>query len=329
MKDIKRNKQPITAFLAVTLRCNSRCVMCDVWKRKHKKEEVKAKIYQKLPSSLTSIDITGGEPFLREDLIEVVDVLKRACPKAKLLITTNGLLSERIRKLTPKLLKRDKNLAFRVSLDGWGEIHERVRGVRGAFKKVQKTLNILKSLGVKDLGVIFTFMKINKNELKKILNFCKKEKLQFSFNLLHHSSILFGKNHLILNPDIKEIKEALGLVTKFFLSSPHPKNLAKAWFYHSCNFYVKNKKRILPCAAGENFFYMDPQGNIYICHFKNWKIGNLKNQQFSVIWQGKKRKEYLKMAEACNDCWMICTVKDEIRNKKKILKNLKKIIFFS
>ena len=82
--------QPIDAVVAVTYRCNSRCIMCNIWQIKNF-PEINYEEYLKLPSSLRDINISGGEPFLREDLVDIVRVIKRACPKAKITISTNGL----------------------------------------------------------------------------------------------------------------------------------------------------------------------------------------------------------------------------------------------
>lgn len=315
---MKKQTYPISAFLSVTLRCNSRCLHCDIWKSK-KDEPKSLEIYKKLPISLRMIDITGGEPFLRDDLVKLVGMIKKTCPRARLLITTNGLLPAVIIKQAPQLLQLDPKMAFRVSLDGMKTVHDEIRGVPGAFKKAVKTLNVFKKLRVKDLGIIFTLMELNKKEIRGILDFCKKQKLQFSLNLIHDSPVYFGKGHLGLRPKLKSTKEGLQQVTKFFVPSFNPKNWAKSWFYKKLSDYAETGKRPLRCGAGENFFYLDPFGDVYLCQFKNWKIGNLKKQSFSEIWQGEKRKKYLKIAQKCNGCFMICTAKDEMRKHPFLL----------
>jgi MoaA/NifB/PqqE/SkfB family radical SAM enzyme len=311
---------PTSASFAVTLRCNSRCLHCDIWRRKTKRE-ISPAIYRKLPPTLKSIDVTGGEPFLRDDLVEIVGALKQACPRARILITTNGLLSKKINQMTKKILHLDKNIAFRVSLDGMGKVHDKIRGAPQAFEKANKTIKALKKLKVKDLGIIFTLTKLNQNEMPRILDFCKKEKLNFSLNLVHESPIYFGVKKMNLRPRPAEISGRLEKTAWFFIPSFNPKNWAKAWFYRGLVSYTQTGKRPIKCGAGENFFYLDPFGDVYLCHLKNWKIGNLKKQSFSQIWQGAERKKYLKMAKTCHDCWMICTARDEIKKIKwRILK---------
>lgn len=324
MKDL--TIKPTSVFLAVTLRCNSRCVMCDIWKNNNL-GSLDPKICRKLPSSLKMIDITGGEPFLHPDLPGIVEVLRQTCPKARILITTNGLLTDKIAKIVPRMLSFDKNLAFRVSLDGFGKVHDEVRGIPGAFKRAFLTIEVLKRLNIKDLGIIFTLTKYNAKELEKVLIFCKKEKLQFSLNLVHNSPIYYGINHLELRPNQEVTEIALRKVGKFFLFGLSNKNLAKVWFYHKLVEYSKIGKRPIHCRAGVNFFYIDPLGNIYVCQFKNFKIGNLKEQSLNDILGEKKGKRYLEITNNCHDCFMICTTRDEVsKGKLQIIKDLLNIL---
>ena len=70
---------PTDAIIAVTMNCNSRCVMCDIWKNEIEGEMAPGE-YAKIPVSLKGINITGGEPFLREDLPEILSVMQSRCP---------------------------------------------------------------------------------------------------------------------------------------------------------------------------------------------------------------------------------------------------------
>ncbi|MBT4071635.1 MAG: radical SAM protein, partial [Candidatus Magasanikbacteria bacterium] len=62
---MKKIQQPIDCVLGVTYNCNSRCTMCNIWKIKNS-PELPVKEYEKLPRSLRDINISGGEPFLRD-----------------------------------------------------------------------------------------------------------------------------------------------------------------------------------------------------------------------------------------------------------------------
>jgi len=302
---------PKGAFLAITSACNARCLTCDFWKKE--KKELQAIVLKKLPESLKEIDITGGEPFLHSNLTEILKMVKNRCPRSRVLITTNGLLLPKIKKIVPKLLKIDKNLAFRVSLDGIGDVHDQIRGVKNAFKIAKETLAFLKKEKVKDLGIIFTLIDKNKNELDKVLSFCSNNRLHFSLNLAFDSPIYFGTGKVNLRPKNKKTIDNLKKVRNYFFKKPSFKNLAKAWFYHQLINYLRKGKRPFDCRAGKDSFYLSPDGKIYLCHFKDYLLGDLKKDGFIDIWASKKRQEFLRQSEICHDCLMICNFKNEIK----------------
>jgi len=318
---MKKDQSPQSAIISITSQCNSRCLLCDIWKRKG--SFINPEILKKLPKNLEDIDVTGGEPFLHPKLLQIIKILGRDHRSARFLITTNGLLPEKIAKITPDLIKEHKNIAFRISLDGIDEAHNRIRGVKNAFGQALKTIKILKELKIKDLGIIFVLSRLNASELPKVLNFCRKEKLQFSLNLVCDSPIYFGKDHSFLKANQLEVKKNLQLVRNFLLPSFNPKNWGKVWFYQKLFDYSQSGRRCLRCGAGKEFFYLQPDGNIYLCHLKNWKIGNLQRQSFGQIWRGRLRERQLQKTANCHSCFMVCTVKQEVRRRKfQVIKQL-------
>ena len=304
---------PKSAFLAVTLLCNSRCVMCDIWKNKGM-DFLPVDIYSKLPNSLEMIDITGGEPFLRPDIPEVVSRLKEACPKARLLITTHGFMTEKIEGQIHALLKADPEIAFRVSLDGLGKVHDEIRRIPGGFEKVMQTIELLRRTKVKDLGIIFTLMEKNRSQLKGIYQYCQEKKLSFTLNTVHDSPVYFGNEKTNLNAKPAEVKKDFAYLFWQELKNANPKDWGKAWFVMALYRYMGTHRRSIPCGAGEKFFYMDSAANIYMCNFKNWPIGNLNVSSFEVIWNSPAKKNYVPLAHQCHDCWSICTAKDAIKS---------------
>jgi len=262
------------------------------------------------------VDLTGGEPFLRNDIPDIVRTIRATCPKARILITTNGFLPEKIKKQVGAIITADYGIAFRISLDGWRATHDKIRGIPHAFDKVMNTIAILKIAGVKDIGLTFTLMRINQHQMKTVYAYCKKENLTFSLNIVHDSPIYFGNNKTSLSPTPKAVKKNFDYLFTQQLQSVNPRDLGKAWFNRSSYEYMLYHRRPLPCGAGENFFYMDPFANIYICQMKNWPIGNLQKQSFEQIWYAKPKQKYLPISRACNDCWIICTAKDAIKKHR-------------
>jgi len=305
---------PTNAIIAITYRCNSRCLTCDIWKKKPRKE-VSPSLYKKLPSSLKDINLTGGEPFLRNDLPEIVRMIKKTCPYARIIINTNGLLPQKIITITQEILKIEPRVALRISLDGLNKTHDKMRGIKGAFQKALATIEGLKKTTIKDLGISFTLTNQNTDQLLKVYKFTKENNLQLSLTLATSSDIYFGKNKEGLRPKFDtKTNDCFSLLIKKYFQSQQPKDWFRGWFANSLKDYLKTQKRPFPCLAALGFFYLDPQGNLFTCHLKNWLLGNLTKQSFRQIWNSVKRKQYQKRVNLCNDCWMICTAKNSINN---------------
>lgn len=302
-------KFPANAIIAITLNCNSRCTMCNIWKNKIA-NEMKPDEYLKLPPTLKDINITGGEPFLRMDLPEIVEAMKKTAPKARLVLNTNGYLPRIIEGQIPKILKIDPKFAIRVSLDGLEKTHDEIRGIPNGFKMIIESLSILDTAGVKDLGVSFTIMKKNIRELPMVFDFCRRRRLELSLTMVTSSDIYFGKNKESLRPDNhQEVSRYLNRVIVERFRSHRPKDWFRGWFEKKLLDYYFTHRRPLTCDAGENFFYLDSLGKVYSCHVRGWLMGDLRRQTFKDIWFSNRADKVRGDVKMCNDCWMVCTAK--------------------
>jgi len=192
-------------ILAVTYRCNCRCTMCYIWKHPSKtNSEIQPEDLLSLPE-MVRLNITGGEPFLRDDLNDILNIVKN---KAKrVVISSNGLLTEK----TLSLMRNHKDVGIRISVDGIEETHDRIRGVNGAFKKVIRTLKGLKELGIKDLGIAVTVSDQNADELVALYKLAKENCVQLA------TAITQGKVHH-MNGKMRNLKCTMG--TESFFVDP-------------------------------------------------------------------------------------------------------------
>lgn len=303
---------PTSAIIAITLNCNSRCIMCDIWKNKIP-NELPAEYYKKLPSSLRDINITGGEPFLRQDIVEIVRNMRSAAPHARFIMNTNGFMPHMVKKHLPGILQIDPNFAFRVSIDGIGDAHDAIRRIPNGYKKILESLRIAKELGAKDLGIAFTLIDQNVDELPKVQKLADDLGVEFSMTVATNSVIYFGSGKENLRPkNPEQLEYRLEQAAKVHLSRMSPKELMRGWFIKRLLTFVQSGKRALVCDAGTGFFYMDSLGSIYTCHIKPWKMGNIKDRPIEEI---LANQTYVKKVAACDACWMVCTAKSMMKKK--------------
>jgi MoaA/NifB/PqqE/SkfB family radical SAM enzyme len=304
---------PTDAIVAVTLNCNSRCVMCDIWKNEIEGEMAPSE-YAGLPTSLKEINITGGEPFLREDLPEILSVIRSRCSGVRLIVSTHGFMTERIRKLAPELKRVAPDLALRISIDGLEATHESVRGIPGGFAKDMESLAILKEAGFEDLGIAMTVMESNVREICDVYELSRRLGVDFSITVATDSDVYFGEGKDSLRPDDGEdLQRGFEFLIRRHLRSFRPRSVARAWFEKSLLDYARGGGRALACDAGTGFFYLDSKANVYACHILSSKLGNLRESAFEDIWRGEQADHYRRELEGCDKCWMVCTAKSAMR----------------
>lgn len=316
----KTVKQPIDAVVAVTYRCNSRCIMCNIWQIKDF-PELAPEAYLKLPRSLQDVNISGGEPFLRNDLAEIVKNVHRACPRANINISTNGFLVETIKETLPKIQAIFPRIAISVSIDGIGQMHEKVRRVPNAWTKVLETVRFCRDeLRVKHIKLAFTLNSVNFRHLRLAYDWSRRLGVEFTMAIAHSSKIYFGaKNSIDVNH--KLLDEEFSIVIGGLLKSIKPKDWVRAYFVNGLLQVAKGKRRPLEPFAGEDFFYLDPKGDVYPSVIDNIIMGNINNySSFEKLWHSKQAQVARKdIAGFENNYWMVCTARSGIkRNPLKV-----------
>lgn len=287
--------------LAVTYRCNSRCVMCNIWK-KEPAPELRPEDYGNLPENLQDINITGGEPFLRNDLREIIEIISQRCPKVNIIISTNGFATNLILSQVKGIIKIQPKIGIAVSIDGIGEKHDEIRGIPGGFKKVMATFNGLRELGMKNLKIAFTLGDYNFAELPPVYNLARELGAEFSLAVAHSSENFFSKENKIEKQ--REMAGKLDWLIKQELSGWNPKRWARAYFTYGLKEFILTGERILSDYSGQDNVFIDPLGDIYPCDVSSEKIGELKNfRVFSKVKDDKK----------CARSWMVCTARPAIK----------------
>ncbi len=308
-------KLPVDVVVAITYKCNARCSMCSIWQIKDH-QEIPAQTYLKLPATLKDINISGGEPFMRADIVEVVKNIKTACPNARYVISSNGLAPVLIQQKIIEILKIEPNVGVAISLDGIGQIHDQVRGIPGAYEKVLQTVEILKKAGVKYIKLAYTLTNDNLEEMTKVFNLSKKLNVDFTMAAMQNSDVYFGNKENKLHQDPQKLKQAFYYVIKKQLQSWHPKQWGRAFFTFGLYQFIIGKGRKLPPEAGNQHFFLDPHGVIYPSVVDNQNMGSLAlASSFEQIWCSVKNNTLRKELKngLAKPSWMICTARSAIK----------------
>ena len=292
------------ASIIVTYRCPMRCKMCNIWDNPTKvSEEFKPELLEKLPK-VDTVNITGGEPFVREDIEDIVKIL---FTKAKRIVfSTSGYYSDRIIQLARKY----PQLGFRISIEGLSCKNDELRGRPGGFDKGLKTLLELRRMGVKDIGFGITVSNNNSSDMLQLYELNRNLKMEFATASFHNSFYFHKYDNKVTNID--EVCGNFDELIQRLMNEKHPKSWFRAFFNLGLINYVKGGRRMLPCEAGTENFFIDPYGNVLPCNGmveSCWfdTMGNLHDvEDFMTLWTGAKAKAVRdKVANCPKSCWMI------------------------
>lgn len=302
-------------ILVATYRCNARCHMCNTWRFPTKPEvEMAPSYYERFPN-LEFLNITGGEPFLREELEEIVRIVKPKC--RRICISTNGFFTDRVVALAKKF---QGDIGIRISLEGLPAANDELRGIKDGFDHGLRTLLQLKRMGMKDIGFGITVSDRNARDLLELYELAKGLNLEFATAIVHNAYYFHKFDNEITKKE--EVSEAFRELIRELFKTRRPKNWFRAYFNHGIINYVNGGKRLMPCNMGEGMFLCEPWGDIKACNVLDESMGNIKETDFQTIWNSDRAREVRKMARNCGqECWMIGSVAPEIKKRKlRILK---------
>jgi MoaA/NifB/PqqE/SkfB family radical SAM enzyme len=314
--------KPQVVSLALTSRCNSHCMMCNIWKRKGEfpdieslemsSDEINRLLSKPMFSELVEVDFTGGEPHLREDLAEIslgiAGLKNSSLPKLKsIIITSNGFLPEKILSNYERILENlkgvDVDLVSVSSLDGIGELHDKIRGTKGAFELLSATIDGLLALRNKYTqfipGIKTTILPYNVDVLDDILDFA------LARNLFHIISPVFFTEGRFRNRDKREklmLSEAgYNKILKFYRRD----ELKSGYFYSRSSEILATGRKQWACTAGFNYLFIEFDGRVFPCEMTSTPLGNLRQQTMEEIWQSRAFLDWRKGAgrlDACRKC---------------------------
>jgi radical SAM protein with 4Fe4S-binding SPASM domain len=303
----QRIQKPTDASVILTYRCQMRCTMCDIWKHPTDiKKEITPKELEILPNDLKFINLTGGEPFQREDIEEVVEVVFKKTPR--IVISTSGWHKERILKLAEKF----PNIGIRVSIEGLEHSNDTLRGRVGGYKRGYTLLKELKEMGVKDIGFGMTISNLNHKDIIPLYEISKELGMEFATSAFHNSFYFHKSDNMISK------KDAVNADLEKLINALLKENKPKAWFRAFLNLglinYINGGKRMLPCEAGLVNFFIEPYGDVFPCNGLEdsiWKqkMGNIREtKDFNEIWYGELAQQVReKVAKCPKNCWMTGT----------------------
>jgi len=311
---------PITLTYSVTAACQSRCKTCHIGLQyqKHperRDNELKLNEIERIFKSLGHVyffNISGGEPFLREDLPEIVELACRYLRPGIIHIPTNAVASKTIRDLTIRSLevinRHDSRLPFTVkpSIDGIGDLHDSIRGVTGNFKQLLKTIRYLREIEKAhpnfhlELGTVISVFNIH--QLAEIEDFVHSLGVQSYRSEIAEQRAEFFNLKAPITPDAETYEKLIcEFSAKIREHVGKKRNLAKITeslrlvYYELAIRILREKRQVLPCYAGISNVHINYDGEVWPCCVLGYSkpMGSLREEKydFQEVWHSDQAEE--------------------------------------
>jgi MoaA/NifB/PqqE/SkfB family radical SAM enzyme len=302
MKEIFRKQRPIHLTFFVTRRCNAGCPFCFYLRTAEKTPDVRPELsleeISRTSSSLGSLlwlAFSGGEIYLRDDLVDISGIFYKNNKPVIMLFPTNGLLPEVILDRTEKILSNCPKsvIAVKLSLDGVGRAHDALRNSPGSFDKAMQTYHMLEGLMERyrnfELGINTVFCSENQDSMDKIIDFVTGLK-----NIKAHTISLIRGN--LANDNYKRVDYRKYNKAIARLEENLKKNISGVYRFRGARVKAAQdivqrrliyqtaceQKRSIPCYAGRLNLVLRESGDVYPCELLEGSFGNVRNSDYDI-----------------------------------------------
>jgi MoaA/NifB/PqqE/SkfB family radical SAM enzyme len=266
-------------------------------------------------------NISGGEPFLRKDLPEIIELACRYLKPRIIHVPTNAIASERIRRLTIEILeiinRYDSRVPFTVkpSIDGVGESHDEIRGVKGNFKQLEKTIAYLKEIEKEypnfhlELGTVIS--KFNVDLLPDIEDFVHSLGVQSYRNEIAEQRTEFYNLEDPITPEAETYERLINeFSNKIRQNVSKKRKLAKVTeslrlvYYDLAVRILRENRQVIPCYAGISNVHINYDGEVWPCCVLGYSkpMGFLREEDydFQKVWNSLQADQVRKYIKDCN-----------------------------
>jgi MoaA/NifB/PqqE/SkfB family radical SAM enzyme len=305
---------PVNITVSVSYRCNSRCKTCNVWLLPN--DDFTADEYDRTFRSLGRapywFTFSGGEPTLRKDLPEIIGSAYEHCRPGIINIPTNGIQDaiipgriERIVEACPKA-----QVIVNLSLDGVGEKHDEVRGVKGNFERSMRTYRALKALQKSHqnltLGVHTVLSNFNIDWFGELCEFVHAELHPDSFiTEIAEERVELDTVGLGITPPVEKYAVAIDTLLESLRNQrltgvSRVTQAFRKQYYQLVKRTLREHRQVVPCMAGVASAQIAPNGDVWTCCIRAESMGNLRDHDydFGTVWRTQRADELRRSIKA-------------------------------
>ncbi len=288
---------------SVTGLCNGKCSMCNIWKNKDKNdllslERIECLLTDPALAQVDTISLTGGEIFLRNDLIDIINMIKEKMPKVnRIFLNTNGTLLTPVEKVCKYCENLFENVILSISLEGNKEINKSIRGI-DTYDNVLRIIEGIKKISPKvNICISTTLTKNNAyyNNLVFLKNFANKYDCGFAFRLADNCDLYYKNGEMDFSLTENQLKEIVKYIEEYEQNNQFL-NILKNYILTG-NVSIMYEDNKYKCMAGREFAFINHHGEVMQCLYSDNILGS-SNESINNNFKFKKPKK----CPCCTDC---------------------------
>ena len=296
--------RPINVTVSTTFRCNSRCLTCNVYERPVDELTVEEwdRAFVALGRAPVWFTFSGGEPFLRKDLADIIEAAWRRCRPKVVNIPTNGTYGDRVvagvQRLSPIL--RGTELVINVSLDAVGERNDVIRGLPGDYGKATETFRRLKELRLPNLtvGLHSVISSHNVRDFPAIADTLMAMKPDQYIAEPAEERVELQTIGTGITPKPVHFEPAIAHLEGRLRNGsgdglPRLTRAIRLVYYGLARRTLRENRQVIPCYAGIASVHLAANGDVWGCCTKARPLGNLRKNgfDFDAIWRSQEARD--------------------------------------
>ncbi len=302
---------PINLTVSVTYSCPSRCMTCDIWQKKVDDLTVDeyGRIFPTLEEVPIWVTLSGGDQFLRGDLDEIVRLVKTQINPQIVNIPMNGIITERIFTLLPKIAAHTQgsSLVLNLSVDEIGTEHDRLRGAPGNWDKLLGVAELIRDLKKTYahvvLGVHTVISKFNVHRIPEIERQARGIFRPDSYiTEIAENRVELATIDKSIGPDPADYRRAVEHLKETIRQNRSTLPVARLVeslrleYYTLASRIIEEKRQVIECYAGLASAHLAPDGNVWGCCVRAESLGNVRDHgyDFRTVWRSRDADAFRK-----------------------------------
>jgi MoaA/NifB/PqqE/SkfB family radical SAM enzyme len=317
---------PLQVGFAVNNTCNTFCEMCTIWKMKPKEAldlgQIRHIFGNRLFRQCATVSLTSGEPTMRPDFAEIPPLLAGIMPALRQLnLTSNGFATDRVvaglESFLPVLARRGIGFSVNLSMDGVGEVHNRVRNNPKAWERLDATVGALIELRKRlpfNLVLACTFTRSNVADAENVLDYARARGVYVifrrAFTIERIGSV---EGYETFAPSAEQDAE----LQRFFarVRTEYDRSHARGLYYDMLLDMMRGAERSIPCLYRKAGLFVDHRGDMFVCTVASRRLGSALTEDAEALYFASAAHREELACGACKGCSHDVTLYTPLRDQ--------------